>query len=89
MNHACLLYWWVLGKRYAINSLFAMSAVGHQFQNLILEDVEETSKELGHGYYGVVIEVIVSGTKCAAKKIRSTLIENDDEVSIGTLYCQI
>lgn len=64
-----------------------MSAAG-QFQNLVLEDVEGTSKELGRGSYGVVIEVIVSGTKCAAKKIHSILIENDDKVSsIGTLYC--
>ena len=56
----------------------------------MLEDVKETIKELGHGSYGVVIEVIVSGMKCAAKNIRSTLIENDDEVSIiGPLYCQI
>ena len=66
-----------------------MSTAG-RFQNLVLEDVEETSKKLGRGSYGVVIEVIVSGTKCAAKKIHSVLVENDDEVSIiGRLYCQL
>ena len=60
----------------------AMSAAG-RFQNLVLEDVEETSKELGRGSYGVVIEVNVSGTKCAAKKIHSMLLQHDVEVSQG------
>ena len=59
-----------------------MSAAG-RFQNLVLEDVEETSKELGRGSYGVVIEVIVSGTKCAAKKIHGILLQHDYEVSPG------
>ena len=56
-----------------------MSAAG-RFQNLVLEDVEETSKELGRGAYGVVIEVIVSGTKCAAKKFHSLLVPHDVKV---------
>lgn len=68
---------------HAINSSFAMSAAGRQFQNLLLKDVEETSKVLGGGSYGVVIEVNVRGTKCAAKKIHSFLLQNDHEVSAG------
>ena len=56
-----------------------MSVAG-QLQDLVLEDVEETSKELGRGSYGVVIEVNISGAKCAAKKIHSLLLQHDVKV---------
>ena len=37
--------------------------------------VEETGRELGRGAYGVVIEVNVSGTVCAAKKLHEALVQ--------------
>ena len=57
-----------------------MSSAGC-FQNLVLEDVKETGKELGLGSYGVVIEAYYSGTKCAAKRIHKILLQHDHEVS--------
>ena len=40
-----------------------------KLQPLILDRVTETSKELGCGLYGVVIEVMVNGRQCAGKKL--------------------
>ena len=42
---------------------------------LLLNGVKETGKELGHGAYGVVTEVIVSGTVCAAKKLHDAIVQ--------------
>lgn len=44
-------------------------------QHLMLEDVEETGRELGRGAYGVVFEVKVSGLLCAGKKIHDIIAE--------------
>ena len=44
-------------------------------QPLLLKDVEETGKEFGRGAYGVVTEVIVSGTVCAAKKLHDAIVQ--------------
>ena len=46
-----------------------------QLEPLLLNAVEETGRELGRGAYGVVIEVIVSGTVCAAKKLHEALVQ--------------
>ena len=46
-----------------------------QLQPLLLLDLKETGKELGRGAYGVVTEVIVSGTTCAAKKLHDVIIQ--------------
>ncbi|XP_019855275.1 PREDICTED: calcium/calmodulin-regulated receptor-like kinase 1 [Amphimedon queenslandica] len=46
-----------------------------QLQPLLLPDLKETGKELGRGAYGVVTEVIVSGTTCAAKKLHPAIIQ--------------
>ena len=46
-----------------------------QLQPLLLLDLKETGKELGRGAYGVVTEVIVSGTTCAAKKLHDAIIQ--------------
>ena len=46
-----------------------------QLQPLLLPGLKETGKELGRGAYGVVTEVIVSGTTCAAKKLHDTIIQ--------------
>uniref|UniRef100_A0A1X7TMB3 Protein kinase domain-containing protein n=1 Tax=Amphimedon queenslandica TaxID=400682 RepID=A0A1X7TMB3_AMPQE len=40
-----------------------------------IENVEETGKELGRGSYGVVIEVIVNGQRCAGKKLHNLISE--------------
>uniref|UniRef100_A0A1X7UBE9 Protein kinase domain-containing protein n=1 Tax=Amphimedon queenslandica TaxID=400682 RepID=A0A1X7UBE9_AMPQE len=46
-----------------------------QLQPLLLPDIKETGKELGRGAYGVVTEVIVSGTTCAAKKLHDAIVQ--------------
>ena len=46
-----------------------------QLHSLLLPDLKETGKELGRGAYGVVTEVIVSGTTCAAKKLHDVIIQ--------------
>ena len=46
-----------------------------QLEPLVLPDLKETCKELGRGAYGVVTEVIVSGTTCAAKKLHDAIIQ--------------
>ena len=46
-----------------------------QLDLLLLDGVKETGRELGRGAYGVVIEVIVSGTVCAAKKLHDAIVQ--------------
>ena len=46
-----------------------------QLEPLLLNAVEETGRELGRGAYGVVTEVIVSGTVCAAKKLHDAAVQ--------------
>ena len=46
-----------------------------QLQSLLLNDVEETGKELGRGSYGVVYEVIVSGLVCAGKALHEAIVQ--------------
>ena len=46
-----------------------------QLEPLLLNAVKETGKELGRGAYGVVIEVNVSGTVCAAKKLHEAIVQ--------------
>ena len=46
-----------------------------QLQSLLLPDLKETGKELGRGAYGVVTEVIVSGTTCATKKLHDVIVQ--------------
>lgn len=50
-----------------------------QILDYVLDTVEPTGKKVGHGAYGYVEEVEVSGTMCAAKKVHRVLIYNDDE----------
>ncbi|XP_019855259.1 PREDICTED: spore wall protein 2-like [Amphimedon queenslandica] len=47
-----------------------------QLEPLLLPDVKETGKELGRGAYGVVTEVIVSETTCAAKKLHDVIVQD-------------
>ena len=46
-----------------------------QLDLLQLDGVKETGKELGRGAYGVVTEVIVSETVCAAKKLHEAIVQ--------------
>ena len=46
-----------------------------QLDLLLLDGVKETGRELGRGAYGVVTEVIVSGTVCAAKKLHDAIVQ--------------
>ena len=50
-----------------------MAAYDDQLSSLVLEDVEVTGKQLGHGSYSVVYEVRVSRLVCAGKKLHDTL----------------
>ena len=43
--------------------------------NLILDDVNSTGKEIGRGAYGRVFEVDYQGTLCAAKEIHALLLQ--------------
>ena len=54
-------------------------------QPLLLKDVKETGKELGRGAYGVVTEVIVSGTVCAAKKLHDVIVQVKLTLHLTTL----
>ena len=42
---------------------------------LLLDNVEETGKELGRGAYGVVVEVRVSGLVCAGKSLHEAIVQ--------------
>ena len=46
-----------------------------QLQSLLLDDLEETGKELGRGAYGVVVEVRVSGLVCAGKTLHEAIVQ--------------
>ena len=46
-----------------------------QLEQLQLDGVKEIGKELGRGAYGVVTEVIVSGTVCVAKKLHEAIVQ--------------
>uniref|UniRef100_A0A1X7UAN3 Protein kinase domain-containing protein n=1 Tax=Amphimedon queenslandica TaxID=400682 RepID=A0A1X7UAN3_AMPQE len=54
-----------------------------QLQPLLLPNLKETGKELGRGAYGVVTEVIVSGTTCAAKKLHPAIVQENTLTRFG------
>ena len=53
----------------------------NQLRGLLLDDLKETGRELGRGAYGVVSEVIVSETVCAAKKLHDAIVQ------VSITYC--
>ena len=59
-----------------------------QLEPLLLNAVEETGRELGRGAYGVVTEVIVSGTVCAAKKLHEAIVQVYDLLLLS-LVCVV
>ena len=46
-----------------------------QLQSLSLNNVEETGKKIGHGAYGFVSEVKVSGLICAGKTLHEAILQ--------------
>uniref|UniRef100_A0A1X7VEA5 Protein kinase domain-containing protein n=1 Tax=Amphimedon queenslandica TaxID=400682 RepID=A0A1X7VEA5_AMPQE len=46
-----------------------------ELEALLLINVQETGTELGRGAYGVVLEVKVNGTICAAKKLHDLIVQ--------------
>ena len=46
-----------------------MATISEQLNDLTLANVVETGRELGRGAYGKVVEIRLSGLKCAAKKL--------------------
>ena len=59
-----------------------------QLEPLLLNAVRETGRELGRGAYGVVTEVIVSGTVCAAKKLHEVIVQVYDLLLLS-LVCVV
>ena len=61
-----------------------------QLQGLLLNDVEETGKELSRGAYGVVVEVRVSGLVCAGKTLHKAIVQvhilTNDEMITTSCY---
>ena len=52
-----------------------MSAISEQLKELTLTDVVETGRVLGSGAYGEVVEVRLSGLKCAGKKLHGVFFQ--------------
>ena len=46
-----------------------------EIESLLLKNVCETGRELGHGAYGLVTEVKVNETICAAKKLHDIIVQ--------------
>ena len=53
--------------------------MNEELKEYLLETVVPLGKQVGHGAYGYVEKVSVSGTVCAAKKVHRVLIHNHDE----------
>ena len=51
------------------------SNIRQQLQKQQLFCLAEENRELGRGAYGVVVEVMVNGLRCAAKKLHPILLE--------------
>ena len=62
----------------------------NRLKSLLLDNVEETGKELGRGAYGVVVEVRVSGLVCAGKTLHEAIVQvhilANDEMITTSLY---
>ena len=52
-----------------------MEIATEQLEHLTLSDVVETGRKIGAGAYGKVVEVRVSGLKCAGKKLHSLFFD--------------
>ena len=53
--------------------------IREQLSALQIPSVKETGCELGHGAYGVVVEVYVNGMSCAAKNLHKVLFDQLDK----------
>ena len=52
-----------------------MECIPAQLKPLNLHNVVETGKKLGSGAYGEVVEVRLSGLKCAGKKLHAMFFQ--------------
>ena len=52
-----------------------MESATEELKHLNLKDAVETGREIGSGSYGKVVEVRVSGLKCAGKKLHSLFFD--------------
>ena len=52
-----------------------MEVVTAQLKQLTLADVVETGRKIGSGAYGEVVEVRLSGLKCAGKKLHALFFD--------------
>ena len=52
-----------------------MATISEQLNELTLTDVVETGRALGAGAYGEVVEIRLSGLKCAGKKLHGLFIQ--------------
>ena len=62
-----------------------MESIPEQLKPLILSNVIETGKKLGSGAYGEVMEVRLSGLKCAGKKLHALFYEQSSSEEQRTL----
>ena len=68
-----------------------MEIATEQLRHLILDDVVETGKKLGSGAYGEVVEVRLSGLKCAGKKLHGLFFDRcppHEQRAIGSRFAE-
>ena len=68
-----------------------MEDVTVQLEQLTLPDVVETGRKLGFGAYGEVVEVRLSGVKCAGKKLHPLFFDQsppDEERAILSRFVE-
>ena len=68
-----------------------MEAVTVQLKSLTLSYVIETGRKLGSGAYGEVVEVRLSGLKCAGKKLHAAFFDQsppDDQRAIVSRFVE-
>ena len=54
-------------------------SINDDWRQLILNEVNPTGREIGHGAYGRVFEISYEGTLCAAKEMHRHLLDSARE----------
>ena len=70
---------------------FEMESFTKQLKELTVAGVVETGRKLGSGSYGEVVEVRLSGLKCAGKKLHSLFFDQsppDDQRAILSRFVE-
>ena len=68
-----------------------MDAVVNELRGLNLVSIEETGKMIGSGAYGQVVEVRLSGLKCAGKRLHRMFFQEsppDQQRAILTRFAE-